>query len=142
MVTVQQVYDMAIHLMDEQDEGTGATSTVDTTEYKSRTISILNSAIPTLYPFSGNYVSDGSGRPTPKILKWDNYRSPDFTQEIGLDDTLCLSLLPYFRAAQLLSSENESLSAWFMNRYREAFNDLRSRIPAEFEPIYTPYGTF
>ena len=43
MVSVQQVFDMAIHLMDEQNESTGATVTVDTQEYKFRTISILNS---------------------------------------------------------------------------------------------------
>lgn len=142
MVTVQQVFDMAIHLMDEQNETTGATGTVDTNEYKSRTISILNSVIPALYPFSGNYDSTGPGRPTPQTLKWDNYMNPDFTQEIALDDTLCLSVLPYYLAAQLLSAENETLAAWFMNRYREAFNDLRNRIPAEFERITVSYGGF
>ena len=60
MVTVQQVYDIAIHLMDEQDENSGATSTIDTTEYKLRTISILNSIIPSLYAYSGTYVQPGS----------------------------------------------------------------------------------
>lgn len=140
--TVQQVFDMAIHLMDEQNESTGATLTVDTTEYKTRTISILNTVIPALYPFSGNYVPGDYGRPVPKALDWGEYRSPDFTQVIDLDDTLCLSCLPYFLAAQLLSAENDVLAAWFMNRYRETFNDLRNRIPAEFERIPTPYGTF
>jgi hypothetical protein len=142
MTTVQQVFDMAIHLMDEQNETTGATHTVDTNEYKSRTISILNSVIPALYPFSGNYETGEEGRPTPEILTWGDYKNPDFAQTIGLDDTLCLAVLPYYLAAQLLSAENETLAAWFMNRYREAFNDLRNRIPAEFEKIATPYGTF
>lgn len=142
MVTVQQVFDMAIHLMDEQNESSGTTVTVDTQEYKFRTISILNSVIPALYPYSGTYDPGTSGRPAPKILTWSDYKNPDFTQEIGLDDTLCLALLPYYLAAQLLSAENEVLSAWFMNRYRESFNDLRNRIPASFEPIPTPYGTF
>lgn len=142
MVTVQQVFDMAIHLMDEQNESTGATVTVDTTEYKSRTISILNSVIPALYPYSGDYEAGASGRPVPAILAWNDYKNPDFTQAIALDDTLCLSLLPYYLAAQLLSAENEVLSAWFMNRYRETFNDLRNKVPAEFERISTPYGLF
>lgn len=142
MVTVQQIFDMAIHLMDEQNETTGATGTVDTNEYKYRTISILNSVIPALYPYSGNYAPGESGRPSAQILQWNDYRNPDFTQPVDLDDTLCLSLLPYYLAAQLLSAENEVLSAWFMNRYREAFNDLRNRIPADFEKIPTPYGLF
>ena len=142
MVTVQQVFDMAIHLMDEQNESTGETKTVDTKEYEFRTISILNSVIGALYPFSGNYKVGTSGRPAPRQLYVDNYKEPDFEQTIPLDDVLGLTVLPYYLAAQLLSAENETLSAWFMNRYREAFNDLRNRIPASFEPISTPYGLF
>lgn len=59
-----------------------------------------------------------------------------------LKDTLCLSLLPYYLAAQLLAGENEALAAWFMNRYRESFADLRDMVPAEFEAIPMPYGGF
>jgi hypothetical protein len=142
MVTVQQIFDMAIHLMDEQNESNGNTITVDTSEYKSRTISILNSVIPALYPYSGDFDPGMSGRPVPQILEWGNYQNPDFAQAVALDDTLCLSVLPYYLAAQLLSAENEALAAWFMNRYRETFNDLRNRIPADFERISTPYGLF
>lgn len=141
-VTVQQVFDMAIHAIDEQSESSGATSTVDTQEYKFRTISILNSVIPRLYPFSGNYDDSASGRPTPMTLLWNNYKDPDFTQVIDLDDTLCLSVLPFFLSAQLISAENAELASWFMNLYRETFNDIRNRVPAEFERIPTPYGAF
>ena len=142
MTTVQQVFDMAIHLMDEQNETTGSTETVDTKEYKYRTISILNSVIGALYPFSGTYEAGESGRPAPTPLLVDKYNAPDFTQAVPLDDVLSMSVLPYYLAAQLLAGENETLASWFMNRYREAFNDLRNRVPAEFEKISTPYGTF
>ena len=140
MVTVQQVFDMAIHLMDEQNESTGATETVDTQEYKFRTISILNSGIPALYPYSGTYKVGSALRPSPRQLSADNYQNPDFEQSIPLDDTLSLSVLPYYLAAQLLAAENEALSAFFMNRYREAFGGLRDLVPAEFERITTSYG--
>lgn len=142
MVSVQQVFDMAIHLMDEQSESTGATETVDTQEYKFRTISILNSVIPALYPYSGTYKSPAAGRAAPRKLTADDHRNPDFEQSIPLDDTLSMTLLPYYLAAQLLSAENEALSAWFMNRYREMFADLRDMVPSEFEPIAMPYGGF
>ena len=140
MVTVQQVFDIAIHLMDEQNESNGATSTVDTQEYKYRTISILNSVIPALYPFSGTFQMSSKGRPTPQQLYADDHKNPDFEQPVPLDDTLSLAVLPYYLAAQLLSAENEALASWFMNRYRETFNDLRNRVPAEFERITTSYG--
>lgn len=142
MVTVQQVYDMAIHLMDEQNETSGATVTTDTQEYKFRTISILNSVIPALYPYSGNYTASGSGRPRCRQLDAEDYANPDFEQTIPLDDTLSLSLLPYFLAAQLLSSENDTLSSLFMTQYREMKYDLREKVPASFEAIPAPYGLF
>ena len=142
MITVQQVFDTAIHLMDEQNESNGGTQTVDTDEYRFRTISILNTAIPALYPYSGTYSTEGDGRPFPGVLVVDDYRDPDFSQDIPLDDTLCLALLPYFLAAQLLSGENEDLAAWFLQRYREALADLRGKVPAQFEQISTPYGLF
>lgn len=142
MVTVQQVYDMAIHLMDEQNENSGETMTEDTKEYKFRTISILNSVIPALYPYSGDYTDEGSGRPTCRQLYADDYKAPDFEQPIPLDDVLSLALLPYYLAAQLLSSENDVLSNWFMSRYRDTLYDVRNKVPASFEPISTPYGLF
>ena len=142
MVTVQQVFDMAIHMMDEQGENNGNTSTVDTQEYKFRTISILNSIIPALYPYSGNYKAGTSGRPAPMPLYTDDYKNPDFEQMIPLDDVLSLVCLPNYLAAQLLSGENETRAAWFMNRYRESFADLRDMVPAEFEAITLPYGGF
>lgn len=142
MITVQQVYDMAIHLMDEQDESTGKTVTVDTEEYKLRTISILNSVIPALYPYSDSYDLTADGRPAPPLLTALDYADPDFTQEIGLDDTLCTAVLPYYLAAQLLSSENDALASWFLVRYREALADLKGKIPAQFAPIRPVYGLF
>lgn len=142
MTTVQQIFDMAIHLMDEQNESNGATGTVDTSEYKYRTVSILNSIIPRLYIYSSNYEDDGTGRTAPEQLKAGDYAKPDLTQEIPLDDVLSLSLLPYYLAAQLLSAENESLSAWFLNMYRENLNDIRNKVKADFEAISTPYGLF
>lgn len=140
--TVQEIFDQAIHLMDEQNESTGATVTADTGEYKTRTISILNTAIPRLYPYSSNYDRDAVGRPKATKLMVKDYSNPDFTQIVALDDDLCLGLLPFYLAAELLSGENENLAAWFMNQYRENLNDFKRNIPARFEAISTPYGLF
>lgn len=142
MVTVQQVFDMAVHLADEQNENNGSTVTYDTQEYKFRTISILNTAIPALYPYSGDYDNSGEGRPQCPRLTVGEHSSPDFTQAIPLDDTLCLALLPLYLAAQLLAVENEVLSAMFMTQYREMKADLKNKVPGDFKPISAPYGLF
>lgn len=142
MTTVQQIFDMAIHLMDEQSESNGGTGTVDTNEYKYRTISVLNSIIPRLYIYSSNYTDKGTGRSAPRQLTNEDHANPDFEQTIPLDDVISLTLLPYYLAAQLLSAENEVLSAWFMNMYRENFNDIRNKSLSDFEAIPMPYGGF
>ena len=128
--------------MDEQNETNGSTLTADTTEYKSRTISILNTVIPRLYTYSSNYNRTVAGRPSVPALYCDDYANPDFEQTIMLDDALCLSLLPLYLAAQLLSGENEALAAWFMTQYRENLNEFKRNMPASFEAISTPYGLF
>lgn len=142
MMTVQQVFDMAIHIVDEQSESNGATLTGDTDEYKFRTISILNSIIPALAPYSSGYESDPGRRPFPGLLNVSDHSDPDFEQSIPLDDTLSAALLPYYLAAKLMATENEALSTLCMNQYRESFNDLKNKVPAEFERIPTPYGLF
>lgn len=139
-MTVQEVFDMAIHLMDEQNESTGATVTVDTKEYKFRTISILNTAIPVLYKYSSDY--DRYGDQNTVLLLHEDYQNPDMEQGIPLDDSLCASLLPLYLSAQLLAAENESLSAWFLSRYQVVFQDIRTKTARSFEPISTPYGLF
>lgn len=141
-ITVQQIFDQAIHLMDEQNERTGATLTEDTQEYKSRTISILNTAIARLYPYSSNYDRDEEGRGAPESIFCTDYSNPDFTQTVMLDDALCMGLLPLYLAAQLLSGENEALASWFMQQYRENLAEVKRNIPASFERISTPYGLF
>lgn len=145
MITVKQVFDMAIHLMDEQSETNGKTETNDTNEYKYRTISILNTLLPQLYLYSDTCAYTEFGRPVCPALTVpdkDNYAKPDMDQPIPLDDTLALSVLPYGLAAHLLAGENAELSVWFTNRYNQAFTDLRNKIPSNFEPIGTPYGLF
>lgn len=144
MITVQQVFDAAIHMMDEQYELNGNTVTTDTNEYKYRTISILNTVMPALYPFSDTYNKEFEhGRPMcPMLALPESYKDPDFEQMVPLDDTLASGVLPYALAAHLLAAENAELSAWFLARYTQVFADIRSKIPAEFESIPMPYGAF
>lgn len=143
MTTIQQVFDIAMHLMDEQSETSGATITTDTQEYKFRTVSILNAVMPSLYPYSDTCDRTKPGRPVCPLLKTgSSYSAPDFAQEIPLDDTISLGILPYALAAHLLAGENAELSAWFLGRYNQSFSDLRFKLPSEFKPIPMPYGAF
>lgn len=134
MITVQQIFDMAIHILDEQSEDNGKTVTEDTQEYKFRTISILNTAIPLVSPFSEHKPEPG------QMLDWGNYKDPNMFQVIPLDDALSMAVLPYFLAAKLIQTENEELSALLMNQFNSTFQDLRERTPAKWERIPVSHG--
>lgn len=163
-MTVQQVFDMAIHIVDEQSESTGGTLTADTEEYKFRTISILNGVIPRLFPYSetcqdedirmfrtnpqGSQRTQMRGtdgrdwRKSCRLLTARNPQNPDFGQAIPLDETLCATCLPWWLAGKLMATENEALSQICMQQFYNNFEDVKRGCPSEFEPISTPYGLF
>lgn len=135
MTTAQEVFDYAIHLMDEQNELTGATDTTDTLEYKNRTLSILNILRGELYPYSDTFKLRKTGkRPI-------SNRITDFTTAINLDDYICESIMPYGLAAHLLMQENPVSANFFQQRYDELKNTLAKGLPAESEDIIDVYSS-
>jgi len=53
--TVQEIFDEAIHLIDAQNEQTGATNTTDTKEYEVRAAKLLSTLLNEAYPYSDTY---------------------------------------------------------------------------------------
>lgn len=132
--TAQQVFELAMHLMDEGSQSTGAADTNETKEYKNRTLPILNILRVECFPVSDTCVVTAPGkRPVcPEI--------PDYETPIGLDDVICQGVLPYGLAAHLLLDENPSAASYFQQRYEEALAAARRSIPAEAEDIIDLYG--
>ena len=140
--TARQVFNLAIALMDEMNENTGATDTTDTKEYKLRTPNILSVLCGELYPYSDTYTlnTDGTRPICPAVETIES--------TIGLDDTLCTTVLPYGLAAHLLLGENNVMAGFFNQRYEEMREKLKNA-PASFDAItdvygliYTPYNNF
>lgn len=127
--SVQAIFDKAIYLIDAQNETTGATLTSDTTEYKVRTIGILNNLIDVVYPASSTYKSTNSGE-RPAL---DDITS--FEDIIDLDARILRDVLPNGLAAKLLTEENPTLSNYFQQCFEEGLADARNRVPASFEEI-------
>lgn len=135
MTNAEWVFARAIHLMDEQNESTGETKTADTKEYRLRTLSILNILRNELYPYSDTYeASVGRKRPVCQMIA-------TFEEDIGLDDVLAQSILPYGLAAHLLLGENDALASFFNQRYMELINTLAAKAPSEWESIEPAYGS-
>ena len=109
--TAQRVFDIAMGLMDEVNESSGATDTSDTREYKVRTLLILNALRGELYPYSDTFTaSDDGKRPILTVIS-------AFTDIIGMDDYICQTVMPYGLAAQLLADENPTLAGFLQQRY-------------------------
>ncbi len=134
MTSAQQIFDLAMHLMDETNEATGKTDTADTKEYKNRALGILNVLKVEVYPYSDTYAIAKVGRRPicPEIL--------DFESPIELDDGICQGVLPYGLAARLLLGEDDTKAAFFQQCYEERVAQLAQSMPAEMGDIEDLYG--
>lgn len=135
MTTGQNVFDMAIHLMDEQDESTGITQTADTHEYETRSVDILNVLRHECWPASDNYeVADDEGH---RVICQPISTLAD---TLDLDDAVAQGALPYGLASRLLLGENDVLANFFEQKFRETLNMLASKRLAGWEDIPEAYG--
>lgn len=134
MSTVQDVFDIAIRLMDAQNESTGATDTADTKEYRLRAPSLVNSLLDRAYPASDTYQTVGKGlRPVcEKVSAMED--------ALDLDERICTGVLPYGLAGLLLTEENPSLANFFWQTFLEQLAEARTGLPAEIEAIEDAYG--
>ena len=135
-LSVQGVFDKAMYLIDAQNESTGSTDNSDTTEYKVRTLGILNNLIDDAYPASDTFaISEDGKRPALDDLT-------SFSDEIKMDPYIVRSVLPCGLAAKLLSEENPTLADFFWQLYEQRLAKARAGVPASFESIEDglPYG--
>lgn len=133
--TAKWVFERAMALMDSLSDGSGLADISDNTEYKNRTISILNMLRMECFPFSDTYQITRPGkRPIcPPVKTLDD--------NISLDDAIAQGVLPYGLAAHLLLDENPQTAAFFNERYQELLFGMRTGIPASVEPIRDEYGS-
>ncbi|MEG1594186.1 MAG: hypothetical protein RR350_07210 [Oscillibacter sp.] len=133
-MTVQNVFDISIRLMDAQNESTGATDTVDTKEYQLRSCSLLNSLLDRVYPASDTYtVGLGGKRPVcPKVER--------MTDALALDERICAGVLPYGLAALLLSEEQPEQANFFQQTFLENLAEAKRGIPSADESVEDVYG--
>lgn len=132
--TVQEVFDIAIRLMDAQNESTGSTDTADTKEYRLRAPSLLNSILDRAYPASDNYPGTVDGK-RPICGKVSA-----MSDEIGLDERLCTGVLPYGLAGLLLTEENPTLANFFWQTFLEQLEAAMQGIPSGEGSVEDCYG--
>ena len=132
--SVREIFDIAIHLIDAQNESTGSTETTDTKEYLLRTPSLLNSILNRAYPYSDTYRAVAEKRPVHPAVTSAN-------DMVEMDDYICLTVLPYGLAALLVNPEGENATASFLwQMFEEGLMTARNSLPAGIEPVESAYG--
>ena len=132
--TVQTVFDLAINLIDSLSD-TGETDYSDTTDYKLRTLGLLNTMQQRLYKYSDTYRRGEAGvRPVLPMLR-------AFTDVIDLDDYIAQNVLPYGLAALLYLAEDPSQASFFQQTYEELIRGLGEGFPKGSEDIEECYGS-
>lgn len=136
-MTVQQVYDGAIKLMNEQRDTSGETMIPDTVDYKNRTIDILNSLIVIAFPYSDTFFD---GLDDVEIgRKPIASRVAEFADEIPLDEAIS-GILCYGLAARLEEKEEPAFAADMQAQFDEQLVLLSRATPTVSEPIEDFYG--
>lgn len=133
-MTVQDVFDIAIHLIDSQNESTGSTNTSDTKEYAFRTPNLINSILDQVYKASDTYVpgSNGVRSTLPSVTSLED--------TLDLDDAICRNVLPYGLAGLLLPEENPTLANFMWQTYLENLQQAKNSLPSEIEDVENVYG--
>ena len=136
-VTVQDIFDIAIRLMDSQNESTGSTETADTKEYRLRTVSLLNSILDRAFPYSDNYrealeAANGKRPICPKVA--------EMADEVALDERICTGALPYGLAGLLLLEEDPSRANFFWQTFLEQLDLSRQSLPSVIGEVEDLYG--
>lgn len=134
MRTVQEIFDQAIRMMDEQNDSNGSTMTTDTREYALRTPDCLNSYINLVLPYSDTYHAAGNGKRTvhPKLSA--------MTDCVYMDDLICMSVLPRALAYELLRKEDPEQASAFYEDYERMLQQARSTLPSSIGEVENVYG--
>jgi len=131
--TAQWVFEAAMNIIDELNDA-GSADHADTTEYKNRTLFIINILRGELYPYSDTFrQSQDKTRPIVNLVE-------NFDDVIQLDDYICQTVMPYGLAAHLMLDENPTVAAYCQQRYEELLARLKNGFAQVSEDIVDVYS--
>jgi hypothetical protein len=128
--TGMQIFEMAMALSDNLSAGVADSG--ENADFKSRIVSIINSCLPELYPYSTGASVTAGRRPVPRFLT-------ALSETVDLDDALARGVLVHGVLALLLVGDNPMLASVHEQKYQEKLARLRN-IPADWESITDHYG--
>jgi hypothetical protein len=135
MLTVQEVYDLSIKLMNEQDDSTGTTDSSELDTYKNRALALINILVSELYNLSDNTSFPSTTKPIPALVT-------AFTDGVDLDDRLAVNVLPFGLAGYLkMGEDSENTSQTFLVKYESLKKVYAKKKPTAKVAITNVYGS-
>lgn len=127
-MTAQEIYDLAMDLMDEKKDLQNVTDTPEsdyasTKDYQARTPGILTMLQTQVVMYLKGLGAD--------IDSLDPIGT--LADEVELDQDICQGVLPYGLAARLLGQEDKNMSAYFSNLYNQGLSDLKDSYDDKFK---------
>ena len=107
---------------------------IGSSEYNDRAIYFINMLCDKLYPYSDNYTVVTVGT-RPICTHID-----ELTDELGIDDVLAQSVLPYGLASQLMLSDDPSQAGNFESMFQERFREVKGQLSTEGTQIEDVYN--
>ena len=134
MATGMDIFQRVMHLSDNSDENTGQYDIPDTQEYKYRLLSIMNTIICELYPYSDTSTHISGKRAVPAPLT-------ALDQDIDLDD-YCIEVMVYGVGARMFTSEDAAIASFYEQEYERRLSKLESGagMAAESDSIEDVYS--
>lgn len=133
MTTAQEIYEAAISLLDRRSQSDQTADNDENADYKARTLDILNGLRFECAAASYNYNTRKGNRNVDKITDFDK-------PILGIDDAVAQEAMPFGLAYHLVLQEDPTTADYLRLKYEESLAIFKREIPAEFEPIGSPYG--
>jgi len=133
MTTGQQIFDMAMVLIDEQDPRTGATDRSENSEFRVRSAGILNLLMQEVCPLDAEWTRARERGASPRIVT-------GLENPLDMSDRVSRGLLPYGLAGLLVLEENPACAQCFLSKYASLKEEFRRGAGACIERVVDRYG--
>lgn len=133
MTTGNDVFALAMNLIDELDPQNGRADRGETRAYKVRVAGLLHILLQELCQFDDSWLRDNDRDAAPSPVD-------DLDAALDLGDRLCRGVLPFGLAGLLILEENPPCAQVFLSSYRDLKLRFSRSRPARKEEISRLYG--
>jgi hypothetical protein len=129
----ENVFDMAMFLIDEQDPKTGDTGRAENSEYRARTPGLLNLLMQEVCALDAEWLEGRERGAAPGMVV-------GLADSLDVSDRVARGLLPYGLAGLLVLEENQASAQYFLGKFNTLKEELKRPAFAAAERVRDVHG--